>query len=73
MPETLPTQKKLTQSPLFTLRAWQEDLGGGKVEWRGKIQDVKSGEIHYFRDWYTLIESLQEMLKAYNDPFQGGS
>ena len=44
-----------TPAPLFTVRVWQEDLGDGGVEWRGKIQDVVSGESRYFRDWYELV------------------
>ena len=70
MSKLLPPQNKLIQSPLFTIRIWQEDLGDGLVEWRGKIQDVISGENHYFRNWYTLVEALQAMLKPYYDPVQ---
>jgi hypothetical protein len=56
-----------TPAPLFTVRVWQEDLGDGGVEWRGKIQDVVSGESRYFRDWYALVLALQTMLKTYYD------
>jgi len=44
------------------VRVWQEDLGEGKTEWRGKVQDVASGKARYFRDWQTLITYLQTML-----------
>lgn len=27
-------------SHLFTIRIWQEDLGQGQFEWRGKVQHV---------------------------------
>jgi hypothetical protein len=49
------------------LRLWQEDLGEGRVEWRGKVQHVTSGEAHYFRDWSKLIAALQEILKTCED------
>jgi hypothetical protein len=46
------------------LRIWQENLGGDRVEWRGKVQHVTSGEARYFRDWSMLIAALQEMLRT---------
>ena len=52
---------------LFMLRMWREELGEGRVEWRGKVQHVTSGEVRYFRDWPTLIACLQEMLSAKPD------
>jgi hypothetical protein len=51
-----------TRSELFTLRVWREDLGEGRVEWRGKVQHVMSGETRYFRDWQTLVAFIQETL-----------
>ena len=51
----------------FMLRMWLEDLGEGRVEWRGKVQHVASGEVRYFRDWPALIACLQEMLSAEPD------
>lgn len=51
-------------SQLFTVRLWQEELGEGRSEWRGKVQHVLSGEARYFRDWATLIAALQEMFKT---------
>jgi hypothetical protein len=50
------------RSHLFTLRIWSEALGGGRAEWRGKVQHVYSGEARYFRDWPTLVTFLLEML-----------
>ena len=49
-------------SQLFALRVWREDLGQGQAEWRGRLEHVLSGEVHYFRDWQTLLASLQDML-----------
>ena len=49
----------IPHSQLFTLSLWQEDLGEGVSEWRGKVRHVPSGETRYFRDWPTLIAFLQ--------------
>ena len=54
--------RRQPQSHLFTLRVWQTDSGEGQSEWRGKLQNVESGEIRYFRDWPALIPYLCEML-----------
>jgi hypothetical protein len=42
-------------SQLFTVRIWEEELGNGQTELRGKVQHVTSGEARYFRDWSTLV------------------
>ena len=49
-------------SHLFTVRLWAVELGNGQTEWRGQVQHVLSGEIHYFRDWPTLVLLLQTTL-----------
>lgn len=48
---------------LFTLRVWQETLDDGRVEWRGRVEHVLSGERRYFRDWASLITHLLCMLQ----------
>ncbi len=48
---------------LFMVRVWQEDLGDGKIEWRGQVKHVMSGEVRYFRDWETMVAHLREMLE----------
>jgi hypothetical protein len=53
---------QLHHSHLFTVRLWQADLGDGQTEWRGKLQHVLSGEVHYFREWSALIALLMSML-----------
>lgn len=50
------------RSHLFTVRIWLGGLGEGRYEWRGKAQDVSSGETKYFRDWSMLLMFLQDML-----------
>lgn len=44
-------------SRLFTLRLWQEAVGD-TLEWRGKVQQVDSGETQHFRNWDALTEFL---------------
>lgn len=48
-------------SHLFTVRLWSQDMGEGRVEWRGKVQHVLSGEAHYFREWQGLTTHLLSM------------
>ena len=57
-----PTPSRATR--LFTLRLWQEEVGEGTVEWRGKVQALPQGEAYYFRDWQGLIGRLVAMLAA---------
>jgi hypothetical protein len=47
---------------LFAIRVWSEKLETGKHEWRGKVQNVTSGEGYYFRGWQALVELLQTQL-----------
>ncbi len=47
---------------MFSVRLWLEDIGEGRSEWRGQVQDVRTGEKRYFRDWARLVVCLQEML-----------
>ena len=56
-----------SNSHLFTVRLWVEELGNGQTEWRGQVQHVMSGEKRYFRDWSTLIECLMMKLKELED------
>jgi hypothetical protein len=55
---------QMPQSYLFTVRLWREEVGGTQSEWRGKVQQVSTGEAHYFRDWSSLVAHLLEMLAA---------
>ncbi len=55
---------------LFTLRLWQE-AAGGKHEWRGKIQHIRSGQARYFRDWNTLVDFLTETAPHTQGPGSG--
>jgi hypothetical protein len=55
-------ERQHPRSHLFTVQLWQEELSKGQTEWRGKVQHVSSGQVHYFRDWPKLILFLQTML-----------
>jgi hypothetical protein len=50
------------RSYLFTVRLWAEEIGNSQREWRGRVQQVTSGEAYYFRDWPTLSAYLLKML-----------
>jgi hypothetical protein len=55
------TSPSLT-SHLFTVRVWREELGAGRVEWRGKVQHALSGEARYFREWAELVAFVREQV-----------
>ncbi|MCX8061201.1 MAG: hypothetical protein N3D16_01325 [Anaerolineales bacterium] len=61
------------RSTLFTVRVWQEELGEGQSEWRGKAQHVLSGETRYFRDWQILVAFIVESATSIQrvDPQEG--
>lgn len=63
-----PKQEARTQ--LFILRLWQEPIAGGHWEWRGRVQNVLSGEVRYFREWERLLALLQAMLPN-DEQFEG--
>ena len=49
---------------LFTLRIWREKRDDGQVEWRGRVQRVPQGPVHYFRSWAVLIDHLLNSLSG---------
>ena len=57
-------ESKGPRSHLFTVRVWREDMGKGEWEWRGKVQQVASGEAFYFREWQELIARLKTWLQG---------
>lgn len=48
---------------LFTLRVWDEALGEGEAEWRGRVQEVSSGETGFFQGWTGLVATLTRLLE----------
>lgn len=53
---------------LFTVRVWAEHLDIGRVEWRGKVQHIRTNEAHYFRGWQQLIEYMTANLPTEESP-----
>ena len=49
-------------SYLFTVRMWPEELGDGRVEWRGQVEHVIGGETAFFRRWSDLNEFMRVRL-----------
>ena len=49
---------------LFTVRLWQEALGAGQVEWRGRVQDIGTGAAAYFRDLPGLVTVVSRLLET---------
>ncbi len=52
----------------FLIRLWPEDLGNGEVEWRGKAQDIATGDSSYFRGWAGLVAAIQKALELEIEP-----
>lgn len=50
------------QTHLFVIRIWAQDIEHGRSEWRGRVQHVPSGEVHYFREWADMLSIVQAML-----------
>jgi len=48
-----------SNSHLFTVRLWREQLGDDASEVRCQVRHVKSGETRHFRDWSQLTEYLR--------------
>jgi hypothetical protein len=56
-------EPKDRRSHLFTVRVWREELGDDQFEWRGKVQQVDTGEAFYFREWRGVIAYLKIWLQ----------
>lgn len=54
------------RSSLFTVRVWPEEVDGGRVEWRGKVQCVASGDTLYFRDWTAMAAFIRDTSRSDN-------
>ena len=50
------------QSHLFVIRIWAQEIEHGRTEWRGRVQYVPTGEVHYFREWADMLSILRRML-----------
>jgi hypothetical protein len=50
------------RSDLFLVRVWVADAGENPSSWRGKVQQVVSGEVQYFHGSEELVEAILGML-----------
>ena len=55
---------RLHRSQLFLLRVWAERGSDGELVWRGRVQQIVSGETHSFDTWFRLLALLLSMLLA---------
>jgi hypothetical protein len=58
----MPARSREAHSSLFTVRMWPEEIEEGRVEWRGKVQNVLSGETRYFREWDALSAFIRSSI-----------
>jgi hypothetical protein len=49
-----------SDSSLFIIRMWLEDLGNNKSEWRAHVRHIPSGCARYIRTWRGLQHFLEE-------------
>jgi hypothetical protein len=57
-------QETLSESQLFTLRVWLEDVGNGRFEIRGTLTHILTGKTSHFRDWATLVQLLESFVAS---------
>lgn len=59
------------QAHVFILKLWKEVISEEpdhrQTEWRGRIQDVRNGETHYFRDWHSIVHFISNILPDLED------
>ena len=55
------TSRRSGRPHLFLVRLWVEENGGEQPEWRGKVQQVVSGEAHDFHNTTMLVDLLRTM------------
>ncbi|HNF94573.1 MAG TPA: hypothetical protein PLQ75_07995 [Anaerolineales bacterium] len=51
-----------TKSLLFTLRLWSADENTHAPQWRVRLQNVHTGEVHYCGDGKSLTTLLDDIL-----------
>jgi hypothetical protein len=49
-------------SDLFLVRLWGADASKDTSSWRGRVQMVVNGEVHYFQGIQELIDAMLGML-----------
>ncbi|GIK56743.1 MAG: hypothetical protein HND44_19040 [Chloroflexi bacterium] len=58
-------------SHLFVIRIWAQEIEHGRTEWRGRVQYVPTGEVHYFREWPAMLALVQRMLPGSGEAVSG--
>lgn len=58
--------KRDSNSELFTIRLWMEELGEG-VDYRGQVKHVVSGATRHFREWGDLEAFLTRTFDNNNE------
>ena len=56
------TDRDANDSYLFLIRLWPDKVSGGDLEWRAKVQHVKSGHARYLQDPPALYDTIIAML-----------
>lgn len=64
--------KNTTNSQMFTLRAWTEAVTADRIEIRGTLKHIPSGETHHFRDWQTVIKMIESFVVTQKRQVNGG-
>jgi len=66
-------QEPKHKAHLFTLRVWAVENGTTAPQWRSRLQNIQSGEVHFCRDLEGLLAYLESKLnELHTDPFQIG-
>ncbi len=55
-----PAAFRKSDSRLYVVRIWNEDLGDGRSEWRAYVRLVPGGEARYVRTWDDLERFLKQ-------------
>jgi len=63
----LETEEDRKQAHLFTLRIWLVNRDAPAFEWRGRLQNLHSGEVTFFKNWQEMIACLEENLNEQNN------
>lgn len=56
------SDRSIPHTHLFVIRIWEQVIEHGRTEWRGRVQHVPTGEVHYFREWADMLSIVQQML-----------
>ena len=51
-------------SSSFLVRDWEEENGEKEAKWRFKVQNLKTGQVAYLRDWASLQSFVLQAIKT---------